>query len=100
MNIVVLDGFTLNPGDLSWEPLASLGPCKVYDRTAPDQVTGRAAPAEILLTNKAVLSRDHIEHLPGLRYIGGLAPGTNGVDLTAPPARNLPVANVPRYGTR
>ena len=100
MKIVVLDGFTLNPGDLSWQPLAALGPCQVYDRTAPDEVMARAAPAEILLTNKVELSRSHIENFPGLRYIGVLATGTNVVDLAAARGRNIPVTNVPAYGTR
>jgi glycerate dehydrogenase len=100
MNIVVLDGYTLNPGDLSWQPLAVFGPCQVYDRTAPDQVMDRAAPAEILLTNKVELSRNLIENLQRLRYIGVLATGTNVVDLAAARARNIPVTNVPAYGAR
>jgi glycerate dehydrogenase len=100
MNIVVLDGFTLNPGDLTWEELASLGPCAVYDRTPPAQVVRRAADAEIVLTNKTELGADHLERLPRLKYIGVLATGTNVVDLRAARARGIPVTNVPTYGTK
>ncbi len=100
MNIVVLDGFTLNPGDLSWSELESLGPCEVYDRTAPAEVMGRAGGAEILLTNKTELGREHILSLPRLRYIGVLATGTNVVDLAAARERGIPVTNVPAYSTR
>src|SRR6266404_4179101 len=100
MNIVVLDGFTLNPGDLSWAELQSLGHCEIYDRTPRAEIIGRAAAAEILLTNKTELTREHIEKLPRLKYIGVLATGTNVVDLAAARARNIPVTNVPAYGTR
>src|SRR5262245_16013639 len=99
MNIVVLDGFTLNPGDLSWDDLRTLGPCEIYDRTAPADLLTRAAPAEILLTNKAPLSRSHLEQLPLLKYIGVTATGTNVVDLAAARQRNVLVTNVPAYGT-
>jgi glycerate dehydrogenase len=100
MNIVVLDGATLNPGDLTWEELQSLGPCAVYDRTAPAQFARRAADADILLTNKTELAAAHIQNLPRLKYIGVLATGTNVVDLAAARARGIPVTNVPTYGTR
>ena len=100
MNIVVLDGFTLNPGDLSWDEFKSLGACVIYDRTLPDQVLARTGTAEIILTNKTVLTRDHIHQLPQLKYIGVLATGTNVVDLVAARERNIPVANVPAYGTK
>jgi len=100
MNIVVLDGFTLNPGDLSWEELESLGTCAVYDRTPPAEVARRAADADIVLTNKAELTAGHIQNLPRLKYIGVLATGTNVVDLAAAHARGIPVTNVPTYGTR
>src|SRR5947208_16858288 len=83
MKIVVLDGFTLNPGDLSWDELKSLGPCEIYDRTAPGEVLRRAAEAELVLTNKTELTREQIQTLPRLRYIGVLATGTNIVDLVA-----------------
>lgn len=100
VNLVVLDGFTLNPGDLSWEELKALGNCVIYDRTPPDHVLARAAPAEIVLTNKTNLTRHHINRLPNLKYIGVLATGTNIVDIAAARERNIPVSNVPAYGTK
>ena len=100
MNIVVLDGHTLNPGDLSWDELQSLGPCEIFDRTTPEQILPRAASAEIILTNKVVLNRETIMALPKLRYIGVLATGHNVVDITAARARGIPVTNIPGYGTR
>lgn len=100
MNIVVLDGFTLNPGDLNWEQLRSLGPCAVYDRTLPAELLGRAADADILLTNKTELTAGTLQSLPKLKYIGVLATGTNVVDLAAARARGIPVTNVPAYSTK
>ena len=100
MKIVVLDGFTLNPGDLSWNDLQSLGSCEIYDRTPPPEVISRSADAEILLTNKTKLTRELIQSLPKLRYIGILATGTNVVDLKAARERNITVTNVPGYGTQ
>jgi glycerate dehydrogenase len=100
MNIVVLDGFTLNPGDLSWKELESLGPCAIYDRTRRADLLVRAAGAEILLTNKTELTDDSIRNLSQLKYIGVLATGTNVVDLAAARARGIPVTNVPAYGTK
>jgi glycerate dehydrogenase len=100
MHIVVLDGYTLNPGDLSWANLEALGPCKVYDRTPPDEIPLQAADAEIVLTNKAELSRAVIERLPRLRYIGVTATGYNIVDVSAARERNIPVCNVPDYATQ
>lgn len=100
MNIVVLDGYTLNPGDLRWDALSALGACQIYDRTPGDAVLERAADADILLTNKAVLSRAIIERLPRLKYIGVLATGYDIVDLEAARERGIPVTNVPAYGTR
>jgi glycerate dehydrogenase len=100
MNLVVLDGFTLNPGDLSWEDLQSLGPCAIFDRTPPAELLRRAADADILLTNKAALTAGTIQNLPRLKYIGVLATGTNVVDLAAARARGIPVTNVPAYGTK
>jgi glycerate dehydrogenase len=99
MSIVVLDGFTLNPGDLSWAPLEALGDCKIYDRTFPADLLERANQAAVLLTNKTVLSRGTIESLAALRYIGVLATGTNVVDLQAARERGVAVSNVPAYGT-
>jgi glycerate dehydrogenase len=100
MNIVVLDGYTLNPGDLSWDGLQSLGPCAIYDRTLPAEVARRASDAEILLTNKTELTGGHMRNLPRLKYIGVLATGTNVVDLAAARVRGIPVTNVPAYGTK
>jgi len=96
----VLDGHTLNPGDLSWEALRALGDCTIHDRTAPGEVVARAADAEIVLTNKTVLTREQIQSLPRLAYIGVLATGYNIVDVAAARARKIPVSNVPTYGTR
>lgn len=100
MNICVLDGFTLNPGDLSWDALRQLGPCEIHDRTPTAEIIARAANAEIVLTNKAPLPRETIAALPKLKYIGVLATGTNVVDLTAASERNIPVTNIPAYGSR
>lgn len=100
MNIVVLDGYTLNPGDLSWDELKRLGACECYDRTPPEQVVQRAAAAEIILTNKTIVNRGHLQELPRLKYIGVLATGYNNVDTAAARERGIPVTNVPTYGTR
>jgi len=100
VNIVVIDGFTLNPGDLSWSGLERLGKCLIYERSAPHEIVPRATDAEVILTNKAVLSRDQIFSLPKLKYIGVTATGFNIVDVTAARERGIPVCNVPAYGTR
>lgn len=99
MRIVVLDGHTLNPGDLDWDALQALGSCEVYDRTSPDQVVARAQGARIVLTNKTMLSRESIERLPQLRYVGVLATGYNVVDVEAARKQGICVTNVPAYGT-
>ncbi len=99
MKIVILDGHTLNPGDLSWDGLAALGDLQVYDRTPPEQTGERLQGAEIVLTNKVVLSGELISQLPDLKYIGVLATGYNVVDLDAAVSRQIPVTNVPSYGT-
>jgi glycerate dehydrogenase len=100
MKIVVLDGYTLNPGDLSWDGLQALGPCDIYDRTPPDHVPDRMADAHIVLTNKALVTRAAIEPSAQLQYIGVLATGYNIVDVAAAAERGIPVTNVPTYGTR
>ncbi len=100
MRIIVLDGYTLNPGDLSWAGLEALGDCTIHDRTSPEKTLARSGGAEILLTNKTVLTRETIEALPALRYIGVLATGHNVVDVDAARERHIPVTNVPTYGTR
>lgn len=97
--IVVLDGFTLNPGDLSWDELKALGDCKIHGRSAPSEVLDRAAEAELVLTNKVPLTREHFAKLAGLKYVGVLATGTNVVDLAAARERGVVVTNVPAYGT-
>ncbi|KQX52029.1 MULTISPECIES: D-2-hydroxyacid dehydrogenase [unclassified Paenibacillus] len=99
MQIVVLDGYTLNPGDLNWSGLDSLGELVVYDRTAESQIIERAADAEIVLTNKTPLSAQMIQQLPKLRYIGVLATGYNIVDIHAAKEKGIIVANVPAYST-
>jgi glycerate dehydrogenase len=99
MKIVVLDAYTLNPGDLSWEGLEALGTCSVYDRTPADLTIQRAKDAEIVLTNKTVLSARIIEQLERLQFIGVLATGYNNVDVEAARKRAIPVTNVPAYGT-
>ncbi len=99
MRIVVLDGFTLNPGDLSWTGLEQLGSCAIHDRTPANQISERASEAEIVLTNKTVLTRETILALPKLKYIGVLATGYNVVDITAARERGILVTNIPDYGT-
>lgn len=101
MRIIVLDAQTLNPGDLSWDDLRSLGSCEIHDRTAtPEAVIQRALNAEIVLTNKVSLNRRVIEQLSELKYIGVTATGYNMVDVEAAGRRRIPVANVPTYGTQ
>ena len=100
MRIVVLDGFTLNPGDLSWEAVERLGQVEVYDRTRPEQVMERLAGAEIALTNKVVLDATLLENLsPTLRYVGVLATGYNVVDVEAAKRLGICVTNIPAYST-
>ncbi len=99
MKIVVLDGYAANPGDLSWEGLESLGELVVYDRTAPEELLGRAAGAEILLTNKVLITEGILNALPALRYIGVTATGYNVVDVDAAHKRGVVVTNIPAYST-
>ncbi|MCF0196207.1 MAG: D-2-hydroxyacid dehydrogenase, partial [Bacteroidaceae bacterium] len=99
MKIVVLDGFTANPGDVSLQEWQELGDLTVYDRSLPSEVVPRAMEAEIVLTNKVVLSRSVIEALPHLRYIGVLATGYNVVDVQAATQRGIVVTNIPAYST-
>lgn len=99
MKIVVLDGFTANPGDLSWEAFTALGDCTIHDRTAPNEIVDRLRDAEVALTNKAILDATTFEQLPSLRYVGVVATGYNNVDVAAARSRNIPVCNVPEYGT-
>ncbi len=100
MKIVVLDGYTLNPGDLSWDGVRELADAfQAHDRTPVECVVDRSLGADILLTNKAPISRATIDALPDLEYIGVLATGFNQVDTGAAAERGIPVTNVPEYGT-
>ena len=99
MKIVVLDGCVLNPGDNPWDEIEASGELIVYDRTSPDKILERSRGAEILLTNKTPITRETIDHLPELRYIGVLATGYNVVDVQAAAEKKIPVTNVPVYGT-
>ncbi len=99
MNIVILDGYTANPGDLSWEELEEMGVLTVYDRTRSEETIERAKDADIVLTNKVCLGRQEIAQLPRLKYIGVLATGYNVVDLEAASERGIVVTNVPAYST-
>lgn len=99
MKIVVLDGYTLNPGDLSWEELKRLGDVEVYDRTPKDKTVERCKEADIILTNKAPISKEAIDGLPSLKYIGVTATGYNIVDIEAAKKKGIVVSNVPGYGT-
>ncbi|MBP1966159.1 D-2-hydroxyacid dehydrogenase [Paenibacillus aceris] len=99
MHIVVLDGFTLNPGDLSWEELERHGFVTVYDRTPPELVKERIQESDIVLTNKTPLSKEALTGLNRLKYIGVLATGYNVVDVKAASSQGIVVTNVPTYGT-
>ncbi len=99
MKITVLDGFSTNPGDLSWDAFEELGELKVYDRTLPAQVVTRSLGCEVLLTNKTVITAADIASLPGLKYIGILATGCNVVDLDAARRAGVTVTNIPAYST-
>src|SRR5689334_18481668 len=99
MRITVLDGYTLNPGDLTWNELKSLGQVEILDRTPDEQIVQRSCDSDIVLTNKADLKRDSIQQLTALKYIGILATGTNVVDLPAAREAGIIVTNVPAYGT-
>jgi glycerate dehydrogenase len=99
MNIVVLDGYVLNPGDLSWDGLIKLGNCTVYDRSLPELTVERAKGAEAIFTNKVILNKEVIGRLPGLKYIGVLATGYNVVDIEAAKNAGIVVTNIPAYST-
>src|SRR5499427_6078547 len=99
MKIAVLDGYCLNPGDLSWDGLRRFGDVEIFDRTRVDDVVARAADAELVFTNKTPLPGAVLEKLPRLRYIGVLATGYNVVDVDAARAHGVVVTNIPTYGT-
>src|ERR1019366_624731 len=99
MKIVVLDGYTLNPGDNPWNDLEKLGDLTVHDRTRKEDFLERTRFADILLTNKTPITAEQIGQLPNLKFISILATGYNLVDIAAARERGIPVANVPIYGT-
>ncbi len=99
MKIVILDAYTVNPGDLSWHPLGEMGDLVVYERTSPDEVVERCNGAEIVLTNKVVLDAEKLNLLPHLSYIGVLATGYNVVDLEVASKQSIVVTNIPAYST-
>ncbi len=99
MKIVILDGYTENPGDLSWDALGQLGQLTVYDRSAPEEVVSRIGDAEIVLTNKTVINEAILAQCPNVQYIGVLATGYNVVDLPAATKRGIRVCNIPAYST-
>lgn len=99
MKIVVLDGYTLNPGDISWDGLKALGDLTVYDRTKPEDVVARIGDAEVVYTNKTPLTKETFAACPSLRFVGVLATGYNVVDVEAAKEKGVLVANIPSYGT-
>ena len=102
MKIVILDGYTENPGDLSWEGFEKLGELKIYDRTPlndEEEIKKRCSGMDIIITNKTPVTKNTIEANPGIKYIGVLATGYNVVDCTAARKKNIPVTNIPSYGT-
>ena len=99
MKIIVLDGYGLNPGDLTWKGFEELGELTVYDRTSPSELLEHAAGAEALVTNKTLITSENMDALPDLKYIGVLATGYNVVDIDAAKARGIVVTNIPAYST-
>lgn len=99
MKIVVLDGYTLNPGDLSWERLEELGELVVYDRTPSEKIIERIGDAEIVFTNKTPLTKETFAKVPNVKFVGVLATGYNVVNVKAAKEKGIPVTNIPTYGT-
>lgn len=99
MKIVILDGYTENPGDLSWEGFENLGELVVYDRTPVDLIVERIGDADAVITNKTPITEDTLNKCPKVKYIGVLATGYNVVDVETARKRNIPVTNIPTYGT-
>lgn len=99
MKIVVLDGYTENPGDLSWEGFEKLGDLTVYDRTIKEEIAARFGDAEAVIVNKTPIDKEVLNSCPQVRYIGVLATGYNVVDIQAARERGIPVCNIPTYGT-
>ncbi len=100
MKIVVLDGYTLNPGDISWQGLEKLGDVTVYERTSAKDILARIGDAEAVFTNKTPLTKKTLDACPSIKYIGVLATGYNVVDIDAAKEKGIPVCNVPTYGTQ
>lgn len=100
MKIVVLDGYTENPGDLSWEWLKKYGEVEIYDRTPEEVVYERSKDAEVIITNKVPFNRERVERLPKLKYIGITAAGYNIIDIEAVKEKNIIVTNTPNYGSK
>ena len=103
MKIVVLDGYTLNPGDLTWDGFKALGDCTVYDRTSltdETEIVSRIGDAQIVITNKTPLTKNIFDACPNVRYVGVLATGYNIVDIDAAKSKKIPVTNIPTYGTQ
>ena len=99
MRITVLDGYTSNPGDLSWDAFEELGEITVHERTTPEEVVSRCLGCEVVFTNKVVMDAGIIDQLPDLKYIGVLATGTNVIDLEHAEKKGVCVTNIPGYGT-
>ena len=99
MKIVVLDGYTLNPGDISWEGMEAFGEVTVYDRTKAEEVVERIGYAEVVYTNKTPITKETMDACPGMKFIGVLATGYNIVDVAAAKEKGIPVSNIPTYGT-
>lgn len=99
MKIVVLDGYTLNPGDISWEEMEEFGEVTVYDRTSKEDIAVRIGDAEVVYTNKTPLTKETFEACPNIKFVGILATGYNIVDVDAAKERGIPVSNIPTYGT-
>ena len=99
MKIIILDGYTENPGDLSWDGFAVLGNLTVYKRTPAEKTIERIGDAEIVITNKTELTREVFNACPEIRYVGVLATGYNVVDIEAAREKKIPVTNIPTYGT-
>ena len=99
MKITVLDGYGLNPGDMSWDELKALGDVEIFDRTPREQVVERAKDSEIILTNKVKIDDEIMSQLPQLMYVGVLATGYNVVDVKAANKRGIIVTNIPTYST-
>ena len=99
MKIVVLDGYTLNPGDISWEGMEAFGKVTVYDRKKAEEVVERIGDAEVVYTNKTPITKETMDACPGMKFIGVLATGYNIVDVAAAKEKGIPVSNIPTYGT-